>query len=210
MKRTVLATFGFDERRVLPALRLFPYDELVLLAGKASLRTKGFLRLRNLEPGLHAVLVNPFDFAACLDAACREIFDAARGGGSVRVSVSGGTKILAAAAMLAAFQEGVEAWYCDPEPIRLPVLRGVRIVDVLSERDLLMADLLRELLPLEDIVQLAADHGLGHAAAYQAIKELTVRGLAERRLASGRVLIGPTAALEAHRAHFRAAHARKG
>src|SRR3972149_2550105 len=67
---------------------------------------------------------------SCPPAACRAFHEASAG--DVRASVSGGTKILADATLLAAFQEGVEAWYFDPEPVRLPVLRGVRIHDVLG------------------------------------------------------------------------------
>jgi len=113
-----VATFGFDERRVLPALRLLPYDRLVLLGGRDSFRAPGFGRLKSLEPSLQAVTVDPFDFGSCLTAACRAFHEASAG--DVRASVSGGTKILADATLLAAFQEGVEAWYFDPEPVRLP------------------------------------------------------------------------------------------
>jgi len=204
-----VATFGFDERHVLPALRLLPYDELVLLAGRSSLRTKGFARLRALEPDLRAVVVDPFDLVRCLEATCDAIVEAARRGGSARVSVSGGTKILCAAAMLAAFQEGVEAWYCDPDPIRLPVLRGVRLEDAVSDSARLVAGLLRGERSAEELVHAAATHGLGRVAAYQALKDLVRHGLADQRLDGGEVLVRPTAGLEVHRAHFRIA-ARKG
>ena len=119
--RTLIATMGYDERHVLPSLRLLPYDRLVLVAGRETFRSAGFRRLKDLEPGLRTVRVDPFDLTDALEA-IRGTIRRAIGDGSVRISASGGTKILTNAAILAAFQEGVEAWYCDPDPVRLPVL----------------------------------------------------------------------------------------
>src|SRR5205823_2984590 len=82
-------------------------------------------RLRSFEPSLQSVRVNPFDFGNCLQA-IENVVEREREKGPVRISATGGTKILTTAAILAAFHEGVEAWYCDPDPIRLPILRGVR------------------------------------------------------------------------------------
>lgn len=200
--RTLLATFGFDERRVLPALRLFAYDGLVLLAGRESLRSQGFRRLRSLEPGLEAVPVDPFDLRACLDAASGTIRAHARLGHVVRVSVSGGTKILAAAAVLASFQEGVEAWYCDPEPVRLPVLRGVRIVDGLSDVARDVADFLRAPTPMDRLVARVAHCGFDGRATRAAVRELVGQGLAEQRLDGGKAIVRPTRTLTAYRRHF--------
>ena len=61
-----MATFGFDARRVLPALRLMPYDRLVVLAGRTATRSAWLRRLRAIEPGLRVVPVDPFDFLDCL------------------------------------------------------------------------------------------------------------------------------------------------
>src|SRR2546428_4451384 len=117
---------GFDERHVLPSLRLLPYDRLVLVAGRVPVRSAGFRRLRALEPTLRIVRVDPFDLMGSLES-IRGTIRSAAADGSVRISASGGTKILTNAAILAAFQEGVEAWYCDPDPLRLPVLQGVTL-----------------------------------------------------------------------------------
>src|SRR3989442_14929298 len=122
--RTLIATMGFDERHVLPSLRLLPYDRLVLVAGGETIRSAGFRQIRALEPALRSVRVDPFDLMSALES-IRGMIRLAATDGSVRISASGGTKILTNAAILAAFQEGVEAWYCDPYPVRLPVLQGV-------------------------------------------------------------------------------------
>src|SRR5213080_5401477 len=129
--RTLIATIGFDERHILPSLRLLPYDRLVLVGGRNSFRSAGFRRLRALEPNLEAARVDVFDLGDCLETIEAWIREA-RAIGPVRISATGGTKILTMAALLAAFHEGVEAWYCDPDPVRLPVLRGVSLAAAFS------------------------------------------------------------------------------
>ena len=200
--RALVATFGFDERRVLPALRLLAYDELVLLAGRDSVKAPGFERLRALEPGLRAVPVDPFDLRACLDAATATLRDLRRRGHPARVSVSGGTKILAAAALLAAFQEGAEAWYCDPEPVRLPVLHGVRIVDGLSDTARDVADFLRAPTTMDRLVSRVAHCGFDGRATRAAVRELVGHGLAELGLDGGKPVVRPTRILSTYRKHF--------
>jgi hypothetical protein len=200
--RVLLATFGFDERRVLPSLRLLAYDRLVLLAGRDSLKAPGFERLRSLEPDVRTVTVDPFDLHACLDAAASILREAERLGHSIRVSVSGGTKILAAAALLAAFHAGVEAWYCDPDPVRLPVLRGVRIVDGLSAPARDVADFLRGATTLDRLVARVSHCGLDGRTTRAAVRELVAHGLAEQRLDGGKPVVRPTRTLAAYRRHF--------
>ena len=124
-RRTLIATMGFDERHVLPALRLMPYDRLVVVAGRDTFRSAGFRRLKDLEPSLRFVVVRPFDLLDSLGTVRRTILDAAKEG-PVRLSVSGGTKILVNAAILAAFLEGIPATYVHDDTyqeIPLPLLR---------------------------------------------------------------------------------------
>src|SRR5437879_13643758 len=106
---------GFDERHVLPALRLLPYDRLVVVAGRDTFRSPGIRRLKALEPDLQAVGVKPFDRAASL-ASIRETTGRASRDGPVRTSASGGPNTLTNAAALAAIPEAMEARYCDRCP----------------------------------------------------------------------------------------------
>src|SRR5438445_6978176 len=78
--RTLIATMGFDERHVLPALRLMPYDRLVVVAGRDTFRSPGFRRLKDLEPSLRSVVVRPFDLAASLASIRETIGRASRDG----------------------------------------------------------------------------------------------------------------------------------
>src|SRR5438128_12684820 len=99
---------GFDERHVLPSLRLLPYDRLVLVAGRETIRSAAFRRLRALEPALRTVRVDPFDLMSALES-IRETIRSAATDGSLRISASGRPKILTKEAIIAAFHEGVDA-----------------------------------------------------------------------------------------------------
>src|SRR5437870_12542368 len=107
--RTLIATIGFDERHVLPSLRLLPYDRLVLVGGRDSFRSAGFRRLRALEPDLEAVREDAFDLGGCLES-IETGMRGARATAAVRFSADGGTKILTSTALSALFNEVAEAW----------------------------------------------------------------------------------------------------
>src|SRR5436309_14169167 len=110
--RTLIATIGFDERHILPSLRLLPYDRLVLVGGRNSFRSAGFRRLRALEPDLEVVRVDVFDLGDCLESieACiRE----ARAIGPGRNTATVAPQLRTFAAHLAASHEGGEPRYCD-------------------------------------------------------------------------------------------------
>src|SRR5438046_5764381 len=147
----LIATIWFDDKHVLPSLRQLPYDRLLLVGGRDSFRSASFRRLRSFEPSLQSVRVNPFDFGNCLRA-IENVVEREREKGPVRISATGGTKILTTAAILAAFHEGVEAWYCDPDPIRLPILRGVQIAADFSPAEGFIAPRLRPSVALPNSV----------------------------------------------------------
>ncbi len=201
-RRTLVATMGFDERHVLPALRLMPYDRLVIVAGRDTLRSEALRRLRAIEPTLHSVTVDPFDLVGSLEVLRRTVFDAARDG-PVRLSVSGGTKILASAAILVAFQQGVEAWYCDPEPIRLPVLHGFRLGEAFPPSERLAARLLRGPVPLERLVAAMSSHGVSRRTALGSVRALASKGLVVLEPKMGRAIVRPSDRFDLFRAHLR-------
>src|SRR2546425_6480689 len=199
---------GFDERHVLPSLRLMPYDRLVLVAGRDTFRSAGFRRLKVLEPGLRTVRVDPFDLTGALES-IRGTIRRATGDGSVRISASGGTKILTNAAILAAFQEGVEAWYCDPGPVRLPVLRGIRLEEAFSPAERVVADLLRRPGPDDRLVTASSARGLARRTAHAAVRSLAAKGLIGMLTEQGMVEVRPSSRFALFRDHLRPA-AKKG
>src|SRR5437667_12816757 len=104
---------GFDERHVLPSLRLMPYDRLILVAGRETFRSAAFRRLKALEPELRTVRVAPFDLMYALES-IRETVRGAAAEGPVRISASGAPKLLTNAASLAACPEGGETGHSHP------------------------------------------------------------------------------------------------
>jgi len=189
--RTLIATMGFDERHVLPSLRLLPYDRLVLVAGRETVRSAGFRRLRALEPALRTVRVDPFDLMGSMES-IRETIRSAAKDGSVRISASGGTKILTNAAILAAFQEGVEAWYCDPDPVRLPVLQGVVLDAVFSPAERGIARALHGPITQDRLVSGVAGQGFARRTVLSAVQSMVGKGLVEIGREGGSVWVRPS------------------
>jgi len=136
--RTLICTFGFNEKKVFAAMRTIRYNHLVLVAGKDVLERNEYKLMVAIEKKgggtVETVTVNPFDFADCYNITNRAIRKH-MAGGDVVLNISGGTKILADAAILAAFQNGVEAYHCDETTVKLPVMKGVRFEDAFSEDD---------------------------------------------------------------------------
>ena len=202
--RTLIATMRFDERQVLPSLRLMPYDRLILVAGRETFRSAGFRRLKALEPELRAVRVDPFDLMDALES-IRETVRGAAAEGPVRISASGGTKILTNAAILAAFQEGVETWYCDPEPVRLPVLRGVRVGAAFSAAERAIARALHSPIRHGRLVAVIRDQGFARRTVLGAVRSLAAKGLIELEREAGGVLVRPSPRFALFRDHLREA-----
>ena len=193
---------GFDERHVLPSLRLMPYDRLILVAGRDTFRSAGFRRLKALEPELRTVRVDPFDLTDALES-IREAVRRAAAEGPVRISASGGTKILTNAAILAAFQEGVETWYCDPEPVRLPVLCGVRIGAAFSAAERAIARALHSPIRHDRLVAVIRDQGFARRTVLGAVHSLAAKGLIELEGEAGGVLVRPSPRFALFRDHLR-------
>src|SRR5213594_3484632 len=177
---------GFDERHVLPSLRLMPYH-----------------RLKCLEPGLRTIRVDPFDLTDALES-IRGTIRRATGDGPVRISASGGTKILTNAAILAAFQEGIEAWYCDPDPVRLPVLRGVSLAAAFSSAEGAIAHALHGPIGYDHLAAAVADRGFARRTVLGAIRSLAAKGLVELDRDDGTVVVRPSPRFALFRDHLRA------
>src|SRR2546422_7095019 len=107
--RTLIATMGFDERHVLPSLRLMPYDRLVLVAGRDTFRSAGFRRLKVLEPGLRTVRVDPFDLAIP-SGRSEGRFPPPRGTARSGSAAAGGRRILTTPPIRRRSQEEAKRW----------------------------------------------------------------------------------------------------
>jgi hypothetical protein len=199
--RTLIATVGFDERHVLPALRLLPYERLIVVGGRDAFRAPAFRRLLAIEPDLQRIPVDPFDLQECMEAIERCVHVAQREG-PVRISATGGTKILTMAAFLAAFQEGVEAWYCDGPPVRLPVLRGARLADAFPAAEAAIIVHLRKAMSLEALQANLAELGFARRTVMAAILSLGRKGLVQSSKRAGHEVVRPSPELASIRSHF--------
>ena len=192
-ERVLVSTFGFDEAKVLSALRSIPYERLAILAGGKSLKEAGLRRLQSAERAaggsLEVVEVDPFDFRSCFRGALGLIEKHRRAGREVRVNVSGGTKVLADAALLAAFQEGVEAYHCEDRPVRLPVLRGVSFTDRLNPAERAVLGCLDRARPVRKIVERLASDGHAERAVQAAISRLRDQGILSVSLLRGAAIV---------------------
>ncbi len=136
--RTLICTFGFARQKVLAAMRLTAYNRLVIVAGSDVLEHDDLRSLVELESSgggmVETVAVDPFDFADCM----RKVDETIRSSlkiGEVMMNISGGTKVLCDAAILAAFQNGVETYHCEGKVVKLPVIKGIRFEDKFNAGD---------------------------------------------------------------------------
>jgi DNA-binding transcriptional ArsR family regulator len=190
--RVLLTTFGFEERKVLQAMRDLPYDRLLLVLGPATLERRGFRRLCDLEPRLETLLVDPFRFEACYRALA-ETIDALRAGRHrVTVNVSGGTKVLADAALLVGFHKGVPTYHCEGETIRLPVLHGVRVASYLSAKQRRTFAAIDGTTPLSALVHRLTARDMSESSVRQAVQDLRRLGLLDAAVKGGRVILRPS------------------
>jgi hypothetical protein len=192
-ERVLISTFGFDPEKVLLALRSIGYDRLTLIAGGKSLREPGFRRLEAAEQAaggaVEVVAVDPFDFRSCFEGALGAIQRHRKAGREVRVNVSGGTKVLADAALLAAFQEGVEAWHCEDRPVRLPVLRGIAFSDGLNEIQKAVLVSLERPRPAVQLAERLRGQGHSERGVQAAINRLREQGLVAVTLRGGAAVV---------------------
>jgi len=107
------------------------------------------------------------------------------------------------AALLAAFHEGVEAWYCDPDPVRLPVLRGVGLAQAFVPAERAVMQLLRGRTSLDRFLALVVGRGFARRTVFAAVRSLAAKGLIEQVLESGRTVLRPTPRFVLLRDHFR-------
>ncbi len=194
-ERVLISTFGLDAEKVLRSLRWVSYDRLALLAGGRSAQEPGFRRIEAAEraagTGLEVVAVDPFDFRSCFEGALGAIRRHRKAGREVRMNVSGGTKILADAALLAAFQEGVEVWHCEERPLRLPVLRGVTFSDGLTKAERAVLAAVDRPRPVSSLVARLGEEGHREATVRSAIAGLHGDGLLSLSIRRGKAVVSP-------------------
>lgn len=195
--RTLVSTFtDGDDDKVLLAMRHLPYDGLVLLVVE-DFEGPSLNRIMKLE-GLsgHTVDIRTIEadgFMPMVDSISEELsaltFDKLKGSrNEILLNISGGSKIMGDAALLAAFRLGIEAYHCDEVVIKLPVLKGatakdrftelqVRLMGILADEELLLGEVIRSMQPNNK------------ASTERTIRELKKQGLLKSRAKDGKVLL---------------------
>jgi biotin operon repressor len=162
--RVLISTFGSEDAdRVLQAMRQLPYDKLVLVGDDRVQESDAFARLNNLEEMAgHTIdfeTVDHDDFMALVDGVSETLSRHGDSGkNQVVLNISGGSKLLGDAALLAAFRVGVETFHIDDRVTKLPVLRGatardrftpsqVKLIELIGDQDPALGDLITGMLP---------------------------------------------------------------
>lgn len=137
--RTLYCTLGFEKSKVTEAMRALGHDQIVIVTSEENTRSDAYRELLEINAlagtPLETLLVDKFDLMASFLALAKHIEEAKERGELVLMNVAGGTHALSVAAMLAAFQCGVEAYHIEREVTKLPILNLVSIGERLTEEE---------------------------------------------------------------------------
>ncbi|MFA5311861.1 MAG: DUF6293 family protein [Methanomassiliicoccales archaeon] len=142
--KALICTFGFDDGKIVEAIRSIGHDELYIVTGVANLEQDSYLRLAELNDALsrkmETVTTDIFDLGRSFETVLALVKRLKGEGKEVKMNISGGLPLLTDAALLAAFNEGIETYFVNDGVLRLPVLKNVTIGERLSkdQKDLLI------------------------------------------------------------------------
>lgn len=196
--KVLVSTFGpGDEEKVVLAMRSLPYDHLVLIGEEGVDECDDLHHLREMED----MAGHSIDLEVLEDEGFMELVDSVAGvlqkhslsphGGkpdSVRLNMSGGSKLLGDAALLAAFRLGVETFYCEGKVTKLPVIKGATARDRFTASQIeLITTIADRAIPLGAVVEKMATHS--RQAVERVIRELKKEALIRAEVKAGKVLL---------------------
>ena len=192
--KVLISTYGFDERKVVAAMSKLAYDKLVLVVGDDVLETQGYLRLKKMESlgpsKMETVTVDVHDFRDCLDKVDRAIRKWDVEENKVVLNISGGTVILADAALLAGYHNGVEIYHVDEKVTKLPVIKGMKVSDRFTERQTLLIRALEADDTIPKLAERLKSTGMDEQAVRREIRVLSNGGVIGQRLEKGQIRLG--------------------
>lgn len=194
--RTLVATFGEgDVEKTLVAMRHLPYDRLVLIGEDEE--PGGLAELRRLESLTgHEVLferIGASDFMGLVENVSDVISRVSHPEGprdEVLLSISGGTKLMADAALFAAFRLGVPTYHVTDRVVRLPVMKGVTAKSRFTPLQARFIESLASKCTLADMEQVLRPHS--RQSLERIMRELRKMGLVSPKLESGQVTVSLT------------------
>lgn len=196
--KILVSTFGKgDAHKVMLAMRALPYDRLVLIGDRSAEGCNDHDRIRRMEEmaghAVEFVSVEDTGFMELVDEIANVLTRCAqdrRPGheNDVVLNISGGSKLLGDAALLAAFRLGIECYHCDHSVIKMPVVKGatakdrftpaqVELVVSIAEDEISLAGLAERMKPAS------------RQAVERVVRELRKQGLLEATVRNGEVLL---------------------
>jgi predicted transcriptional regulator len=186
-----------DLEKILQAMRSLPYDRLLLIGMPGIEDCEDAKRLRHLE-GMagHEVEFEVADEEGFMDlvgqvAGCLAGRVNGRQGAksdSVVLNISGGSKLLGDAALLAAFELGVEAYHVNGRVTRLPIIQGATARDRFTRNQARMLEAIGQSSVTLD--GLAAAMGpISRQAVDRIIRELKKENLISSKGENGKVTL---------------------
>jgi len=190
--RILASTFGpGDVQKVLMAMRSLPYDRLMLIGEEDLQDSPDAARLVELESlsgnEVEFQAVESGDFVTMVNDIAEAI---SQPDDSLVLNISGGTKLLANAALLAAFRTGVQAYYVDGTVVKLPVVRGMSARDMFTPLQRAMISSIRDGCSLRSLAESMSASSA--QSVERTMRELRKVGVVEARLEGGQVFVSLT------------------
>ncbi len=186
-----------DLEKILQAMRSLPYDRLLLIGITGIEDCEDAKRLTHLEEmaGHHV------EFEVADDDGFMNIVGKVAGGlasrmngrhndgiDSLILNISGGSKLLGDAALLAAFELGIETYHVNGRVTRLPVIQGATARDRFTRNQARMLEAIGQAsVTLEDLV--TAMEPISRQAVDRIIRELRKEDLINSKAENGRVIL---------------------
>lgn len=197
MKILVSTFSGDDLSKILSAMRSLPYEKLVLIGEARARQSAGFSELERLENlsghDIEFVEIETYNFMAAVEDICTLLGECSRDpstgkANQVALNISGGPKLLGDAALFSAFRLGIEAYHCDDNTTRLPVLKGATTVDRFSANQIrFMKALIHGGKTLDALT--GALTPANRQSVDRTLRQLKKQGLLKTDLHSGEVLV---------------------
>lgn len=207
--RYLVSTFRQgDYERVLQAMRSLPYERLVLIGHEDMTECEDLKTISRLEDvsgnQIETELLDGTDFMGTVDEIADMLSARMKPHGpgpaaSVVLNISGGTKLLGDAALLAAFRVGVETYHVDKKVTRLPVIKGATALDRFTPGQIRMIGAIGgSSLTVDELM--VRMRPVSRQAAERVIRELKKEGLIESGVEDGKIRVRLSrSALEVHR-----------
>ncbi|MDH4122519.1 MAG: DUF6293 family protein [Thermoplasmata archaeon] len=146
--KILITTFGPNQENTFAAMRALPYEKLVLVLSEDALASPAYHKMEEIEKiskvPIETIVVDEFDLKDCFREIVEyvlklELEKKKKQKYQISINISGGSKIMGDAALLAAFQLGIKAYYCDKDHvINLPVITGVSMRNRLTDSQVMV------------------------------------------------------------------------